>query len=102
MWLLPGRSRHRRRDHMRRRPPSLSSQVTWELVTPAWEVEDWPPLPNTLWPFDSAVSANIATLSQHDLPSRRMLGQLPNMVKGIAVQHTGNGDAEYDYDAISA
>ncbi|WP_058956260.1 ATP-dependent DNA helicase [Kocuria rhizophila] len=53
---------------------------------------------------DSVICANIATLhSQRDLLSQNILGQLRNLVEGVAVRlHTGRGDAEYNYDAIEA
>jgi hypothetical protein len=53
---------------------------------------------------DSAICANIATLnSQRDLLSQNVLSQLRNLVEGVAVRlHTGDGDAEYDYDAITS
>lgn len=53
---------------------------------------------------DSAICANIATLtSQRDLLSQNVLSQLRNLVEGVAVHlHTGDGQAEYNYDAIEA
>jgi hypothetical protein len=53
---------------------------------------------------DSAICANIATLSsQRALLSQNLLSQLRNLVEGVAVHlHTGDGAAEYDYAAIEA
>ena len=53
---------------------------------------------------DAVICANIATLrSQRDLLSQNILGQLRNLVEGVAVRlHTGRGDVEYNYDAIEA
>ncbi|WP_250444588.1 ATP-dependent RecD-like DNA helicase [Actinotalea sp. C106] len=53
---------------------------------------------------DAVICANIAGLaSQRDLLSQNILGQLRNLVEGVAVRlHAGNGDVEYDYDAIEA
>jgi hypothetical protein len=53
---------------------------------------------------DSAICTNIATLtSQRDLLSQNVLSQLRNLVEGVAVRlHTGDGDTEYNYDAIEA
>ena len=52
---------------------------------------------------DSAICTNIATLAtQRDLLSQNVLSQLRNLVEGVAVHlHTGNGDAEYNYNAIT-
>ncbi|MGL4174305.1 MAG: ATP-dependent DNA helicase [Actinomycetota bacterium] len=51
---------------------------------------------------DSAICANIDTLtSQRDLLSQNVLGQLRNLVEGVAVHlHAGDGNAEYNYGAI--
>ena len=53
---------------------------------------------------DSAICDNIAMLtSQRDLLSQNVLSQLRNLVEGVAVHlHTGDGDADYNYDAIEA
>ena len=53
---------------------------------------------------DAVICANIATLrSQRDLLSQNILGQLRNLVEGVAVRlQTGRGDVEYNYDAIEA
>ncbi len=53
---------------------------------------------------DAVICANIATLpSQRDLLSQNVLGQLRNLVEGVAVRlHAGHGDVEYNYDAIEA
>ena len=53
---------------------------------------------------DSAICANIVRLtSQRDLLSQNVLGQLRNLVEGVAVRlHTGSGDGEYNYAAIEA
>ena len=53
---------------------------------------------------DAVICANIATLpSQRDLLSQNVLGQLRNLVEGVAVRlHAGSGDVEYSYDAIEA
>ncbi|MGL5824390.1 MAG: ATP-dependent DNA helicase [Nocardioides sp.] len=53
---------------------------------------------------DSAICTNIATLSnQRDLMSQNVLSQLRNLVEGVAVRlHTGDGDTEYNYEAIEA
>jgi hypothetical protein len=53
---------------------------------------------------DSAICTNIATLpNQRDLLSQNVLGQLRNLVEGVAVRlHTGSGDTEHDYAAIEA
>jgi hypothetical protein len=53
---------------------------------------------------DAVICANIATLpSQRDLLSQNVLGQLRNLVEGVAVRlHAGDGDVEYNYDAIEA
>ena len=49
---------------------------------------------------DAAICANIATLpSQRDLLSQNILGQLRNLVEGVAVRlHAGSGEVEYNYD----
>lgn len=51
---------------------------------------------------DSAICTNVVTLaSQRDLLSQNVLSQLRNLVEGVAVRlHTGNGDADYNYNAI--
>ena len=53
---------------------------------------------------DAVICANIATLrSQRDLLSQNILGQLRNLVEGVAVRlQTGRGDVEYNYDAVEA
>lgn len=53
---------------------------------------------------DAVICANIATLpSQRDLLSQNVLGQLRNLVEGVAVRlHAGKGDVEYNYGAIEA
>ena len=51
---------------------------------------------------DAVICANIATLpSQRDLVSQNVLGQLRNLVEGVAVRlHAASGEVEYNYDAI--
>lgn len=51
---------------------------------------------------DAVICANIAALpSQRDLLSQNVLGQLRNLVEGVAVRlHAGIGEIEYNYDAI--
>lgn len=51
---------------------------------------------------DAVICANIATLpSQRDLLSQNILGQLRNLVEGVAVRlHASSGDVEYNCDAI--
>ncbi|WP_293792359.1 ATP-dependent RecD-like DNA helicase [uncultured Corynebacterium sp.] len=53
---------------------------------------------------DAVICKNIATLcSQRDLLSQNVLGQLRNLVEGVAVRlHTGSGDVEYNYETIQA
>ncbi|WP_206064928.1 hypothetical protein [Nocardioides sp. JQ2195] len=53
---------------------------------------------------DQVVCSNISTLAnQRDLLSQNVLGQLRNLVEGVAVLlHTASGDAEHDYAAIEA
>lgn len=50
----------------------------------------------------SAISSNIAALS-HDRPllAQNILGQLRNLVEGLAVRlHAGSGDATFEYSAV--
>lgn len=51
---------------------------------------------------DAVICANIAALpNQRDLLSQNVLGQLRNLVEGVAVRlHAGSGEVMYDYDAI--
>jgi len=53
---------------------------------------------------DAVICANIAKLpSQRDLLSQNVLGQLRNLVEGVAVRlHSASGDVEYNYDAIES
>lgn len=59
---------------------------------------------NHIAAVDKVVCSNIAMLAdQRDLLSQNVLGQLRNLVEGIAVRlHTGSGDGEYGYAAIEA
>lgn len=52
----------------------------------------------------SAISSNITSLANdRALLAQNILGQLRNLVEGIAVRlHTGRGDIEFDYPLVSA